>query len=176
MTEIKARRVILGQNNLNQSDILEDNLLGASDHYLEIDEHNKGISINLWSTKEAPANLHDLSGKNTNIDFLPETNGSVFRLCSILPDQTLYHHLDTLHLNSSPLTDEQKNDKHPLMHQVDSLVYGIVLQGKIHIILDNNETELKPGDCVIDMGSKHAWSNKTNQTALMAFILLDARR
>ncbi|MCF6777662.1 cupin domain-containing protein [Thiotrichales bacterium 19X7-9] len=111
MTEIKARRVILGQNSLNQSDILEDSILG-----------------------------------------------------------------NTLHLNAPPLTDEQKNDKHPLMHQVNSLVYYIVLQGKIHIILDNSETELNPGDCIIDMGSKHAWSNKTDKIALMAFILLDAKR
>ncbi|MGQ3030569.1 MAG: cupin domain-containing protein, partial [Ferrovibrionaceae bacterium] len=51
--------------------------------------------------------------------------------------------------------------------------YGIVLEGEIHLVLTDSETKLGPGDIVVQRGTDHAWANRSDRVARMAFILLD---
>ena len=41
-------------------------------------------------------------------------------------------------------------------------------------VLDTQEVALKQGDIVIQRGTNHAWSNRTDQPAYLAFVLIDA--
>ena len=43
------------------------------------------------------------------------------------------------------------------------------------LVLDQEEVHLKRGDMVVQRGTNHAWSNRTEQMARMVFILLDGR-
>ncbi len=46
-------------------------------------------------------------------------------------------------------------------HQTDSVDYGVCLAGEIELELDNNEKVLlKPGDLVVQNGTRHAWHPK----------------
>jgi uncharacterized cupin superfamily protein len=63
--------------------------------------------------------------------------------------------------------------KHPMMHRTETVDYGIVLEGEIVLILDDAEVPLKAGDVVVQRGTDHAWANRSDQPARMAFILLD---
>lgn len=61
----------------------------------------------------------------------------------------------------------------PGMHTTDSVDYGIVLQGRIWLELDDGDlTELAPGDIVIQQRTRHAWRNKGHTIARMAFVLV----
>ena len=62
---------------------------------------------------------------------------------------------------------------HALMHRTESLDYGIVLAGEVWLVVDDGETRLRPGDIVVQRGTNHAWSNRTDGTARMAFVLVD---
>ena len=42
-------------------------------------------------------------------------------------------------------------------------------------MLFRSETRLSPGDIVIQRGTNHAWSNRTDQPARMLFILVDGK-
>jgi len=64
---------------------------------------------------------------------------------------------------------------HPLMHRTQTVDYGIVLEGEVWLVVDDGEVRLGPGDVVVQRGTNHAWSNRTNAVARMAFVLLDAR-
>ena len=59
------------------------------------------------------------------------------------------------------------------MHRTETVDYGIVLSGKLWLVLDEGEVELGPGDIVVQRGTNHAWSNRTEETARMVFVLLD---
>lgn len=63
---------------------------------------------------------------------------------------------------------------HPLMHKTQTLDYIIILSGELYLIMEDTETLLKPGDIVIQCGTNHAWSNRTDQPCLQLAILLDA--
>jgi quercetin dioxygenase-like cupin family protein len=62
------------------------------------------------------------------------------------------------------------------MHRTDTVDYGIVLAGEVWLVVDEGETRLSPGDVVIQRGTNHAWSNRTDAVARMAFVLLDGVR
>lgn len=65
----------------------------------------------------------------------------------------------------------------PGMHTTDSVDYGIVLEGEPVLELDDGQTKsLKPGDIVIQNGTRHAWRNPTDRPATMAFVLVGAER
>ena len=52
--------------------------------------------------------------------------------------------------------------------------YAIVLAGEIHALMDGGEVLLKAGDVLIQRGTNHAWSNRADESAYVAFVLIDA--
>ncbi len=73
-------------------------------------------------------------------------------------------------LNVSP------DNLHPMMHKTDTLDYIIILSGELYLILEESETLLKPGDIVIQQGTNHAWSNRSDKPCIQLAILLDAKK
>lgn len=69
----------------------------------------------------------------------------------------------------------RKAGRHPLMHRTQSIDYAIVLSGEVVLILDDSEVHLETGDVVVQRGTVHAWTNRTDQITRMAFILTDGR-
>jgi hypothetical protein len=66
---------------------------------------------------------------------------------------------------------------HPGMHTSDSVDYGVLMEGELHLELDDGVTKkLAPRDVVIQNGTRHAWRNKSNKPATMLFVLVGAKR
>ena len=66
------------------------------------------------------------------------------------------------------------NKRHPGFHKTDTIDYAIVLSGEIYALMDEGEVLLKTGDVLIQRGTNHAWSNRTEQPCCIAFVLIDA--
>jgi uncharacterized cupin superfamily protein len=64
--------------------------------------------------------------------------------------------------------------RHPLMHRTASIDYGVVLDGEIVLLLDDEEVALKTGDVVVQRGTIHAWANRSDRITRMLFVLTDA--
>jgi hypothetical protein len=65
----------------------------------------------------------------------------------------------------------------PGMHRTDSIDYGLVLSGEIWLELDDGaQKQLRQGDVAVQNGTRHAWRNKSDQPATLAFILIGAAR
>jgi Cupin domain len=65
----------------------------------------------------------------------------------------------------------------PGMHRTPSVDYGIMLEGELVLELDDGVTRsLRPGDVVIQNGTRHAWRNPTDAPATIAFVLVGANR
>lgn len=59
------------------------------------------------------------------------------------------------------------------MHKSETLDYGILLSGSRVLITDDGSRVLAPGDCVVQLGSWHAWANP-EEGSLMAFVMMGA--
>lgn len=158
MSEIPKipRRVVTGVKD-GKSVIIEDAVV------TNLNEDIKGLVLSdIWSTDTFPVDLQKtLVIENTPIPKVP-VNGTYFRYVSIPPDKELG-------------LEVKEGQPHPLMHQTKSLDYIVILSGEIYLMLEGEETLLKPGDIVIQRGTNHAWSNRADENCIQLAILLDAK-
>ena len=61
------------------------------------------------------------------------------------------------------------------MHTTRTVDYIVVLSGRVTLLLDKGEVELKPFDVVVQRGTNHGWVNRGTEPAVMAAILIDAK-
>ena len=132
-----------------------------------------------WVTEATPAPLAeppDLGKLPTRLE--PPAGGTVMRFVSFRPAQALSREdlermFSTVFASIDASHTRVDTRRHPGMHKTRSLDYGIVLSGRIKLLLDNGEVDLKPFDVVIQRGTNHAWVNSWAEPALMAFVLID---
>ncbi|MCF5722802.1 cupin domain-containing protein [Pseudomonas syringae] len=136
----------------------------------------------VWNSATSPAPL-DNGGDSTDkpLQLSPGILGSVIRVVDIPPDsvQNQISAEDAAacfaEIGESHAGTGKADSKHKLMHRTETLDYGIVTEGEVWLVLDGEETHLKRGDIVVQRGTNHAWSNRTEEMARMVFILLDGR-
>jgi quercetin dioxygenase-like cupin family protein len=62
----------------------------------------------------------------------------------------------------------------PHMHRTETVDYVIVMEGEIEMDMDASTVKLKAGDIMVQRGTNHAWANRSNKSARVAFVLVDA--
>ena len=63
----------------------------------------------------------------------------------------------------------------PGMHRSETTDYAFVLEGEVWLDLDEGrETRLAAGDLVVQNATRHAWRNRTQSPAKVAFVLVGA--
>ncbi|MFE7903015.1 cupin domain-containing protein [Streptomyces sp. NPDC057424] len=78
-------------------------------------------------------------------------------------------------LEATPGLAELFELDNPGMHTTPTVDYGVVLSGEIVLDLDGGETVvLKPGDIVVQNGTRHAWRNNSAEPATVFFVLIGA--
>ena len=55
------------------------------------------------------------------------------------------------------------------MQKTRTLDFCLVLEGEITLVLDTEEVHLKAGDTVVQRGTNHAWSNRSDAPCVIAF-------
>lgn len=136
----------------------------------------------IWNTSETPAPIDD--GPDPTLRPLvlgPPPNGSLVRIVDIPPD-SVQNAVSAeaaaaafAEIGAREAGTGSGDSPHRLMHRTETVDYGIVLSGNVWLVVDDGEVELKPGDIVVQRGTNHAWSNRSDTTARMAFVLLDGR-
>jgi oxalate decarboxylase/phosphoglucose isomerase-like protein (cupin superfamily) len=66
-----------------------------------------------------------------------------------------------------------QNHRHPFMHRTETIDYAVVLEGEIVMLLDDQDVHLKAGDVVVQRGTNHAWSNRSDKPCKMLYVLID---
>jgi len=157
----KIPRCVITGHASGKSTIIQD---GPANNVVE---HLPELLISdIWVTDTMPVDLEkEVNTKNTLFPQVP-LNGSYFRYVHIPPDTELKKYW--------PATSNV-NSRHPLMHKTETVDYIIILSGELYLILEESETLLKPGNIVIQRGTNHAWSNRSNKPCIQLAILLDAQ-
>ncbi len=66
---------------------------------------------------------------------------------------------------------------HPGMHTTNTVDFEYVISGEVWLELDDGrEVHLRPGDTVIQNGTRHAWRNKGTEPCRMVTIIVGAHR
>jgi naringenin degradation protein FdeH len=131
----------------------------------------------IWVTGEMPVNNTGRVDQSLRpLQHDPTPNGTIFRVVEIPPESSSM--IDTaetfrqLGSGNQPTAVDQA--KHPTMHKTNSIDYLVVISGEMWMVMEKGEVLLKPGDCVVQRGTNHAWKNKGDKPCLLAAVLIDA--
>jgi quercetin dioxygenase-like cupin family protein len=169
------RRVVTGHNRQGKSVIASD---GPSPHVLTLPGRPDFGLTNLWITDASPAsNEGDADAAARPIQLEPPEGGSIFRVVEFPPDRVAagFDRNAAFAAMGAARAMEPDASRHPGMHKTATVDYAIVLAGEIHAVMDEGETLLRAGDCLVQRGTNHAWSNRSDERCLVAFILVSAR-
>lgn len=138
-------------------------------------------TIELWHTEGVPS-MPDGLGESGVPRYFPAPGGTVFRVVTFPPasDSELAPEFDFaagIEEAQAKVPDllARLDPDDPGMHATDSVDYGIVLSGELEMELDDGvAVVVRPGTVVVQRGTRHAWRNRTEQPARVAFVLVGA--
>jgi mannose-6-phosphate isomerase-like protein (cupin superfamily) len=172
----QIRRVVTGHDAAGRSIFIID---APSPHVFS---RTKGSAIvhELWETARTPAdNRGNADAIARGHRLPPPQNGSVFRVIEYPPDRERLAAIAREHAlpddgSGRAAATDRNSPRHPGFHKTATIDYAIVLSGEIYAMMDDGEVLLKAGDVLVQRGTNHAWSNRTNEVAVVAFVLIDA--
>ena len=179
LKELPLPRVIVsGHDAAGRSIIAAD----GPPHRVRTVEERPGYRVsNLWALFGAPAAIDDPDRVAEVQGLAPPPNGNVIRIIDYPPEPKdpldRKKMFDALFLKLFPDGRHLPPDAvHPGMHATATVDYAIVLQGEIYAVMEEGETLMRAGEVLIQRGTAHAWSNRSNDFARICFVLIDGRR
>jgi len=172
------RRVITGNDLKGRSRIVED---APAASVRTVAERPGYRAVNLWRTDQSPAKIDAADATASHQGILPPKNGTILRIIDFPPEPSDREKLKEM-LDSTfggiyrDALHDRRPGVHPGMHRTETLDYAIVLEGEIWAVMDEGETLLRAGDVLVQRGTNHAWANRSERTARIAFVLIDGTR
>lgn len=172
-----VRRIVTGHNQQGRSIVVID---APSPHKMALaGVSNFGVT-DIWKTESAPArNDGNADPCSLPIVLAPPKSGTVFRVVEFPPDKE-YIGSWKREVAFASMGDsgaealEEDASRHEMMHTTESVDYAFVLEGEIWAVLDEDEVCMRVGDVLVQRGTSHAWSNRSDKPALVGFVLIDA--
>lgn len=171
----RIRRVVTGHDRDGKSVFVMD---GKAPNVLEMASMPGVALTDLWRTKTAPAsNAGNADAATGKIVLEPPSSGTILRIVEFPPDKQWRGSADAkkafASIGAGGAPDHGSADA--MMHATATVDYIIVLKGEIWAILDKGETLLKQGDILVQRGTNHSWSVRTNEPAIVAAVLIGAK-
>jgi len=175
------RRVVTGHDSNGRSVLLSDGATPRTVVFQSIPGH---AFAQVWTTPPSPVlQAGGADPTEGQLSLLPAPGETSFLIVTFPPDSTM----------SAPGFDPAAAGEEcvarmpdlagtfepdcPGMHRTDTMDYAIVLSGEVWLEVDDgNETLLRPTDVVVQQGTRHAWRNKTEAPAIVAFFMVGAHR
>lgn len=178
---MKVRRVVAGNDATGRSVFLSDDV-APNTHDFEFLPGQAHARI--WFASGDATTAVPAKEPTTNTgQMLPDPGGASFVVVQYAPDSVVTdQRFDGPNAGAefatyAPDLAETMDINEPGMHRTHSIDYGIVLDGEIWLELDNGEqTQLHRGDTIVQLGGRHAWRNKSDRPATLAFVLTGTRR
>ncbi len=150
---LKVRRIVTGHNASGIGVVKTDEWVPPASRGIA------GITgCEMWSTDQMPidnsaaADAAQRAGLVKHNNYVGTGGGTTFRIDELLPGNARF------------------------THRTETLDYCIQLSGEVDCELESGEVvHLKPGDVLIQRGTKHTWVNRGSVPAVGAAVMIDAK-
>lgn len=176
---MNIRRVVAGNDSTGRSVFLSDDVVPHAHDY----QHLPGQAhARVWFNQEAPSTTAPTEETTSETGpIFPAPGGASFIVVQYAPDAVAMDPgFDGAQAGAEfgrylPDLAVAMDPEVPGMHRTQSVDFGIVLDGEIWLELDDGqETKLERGDTIVQLAGRHAWRNKSDQPATLAFVLTGA--
>lgn len=148
MSPTPPRRIVTGHDEAGRSVVLSDGVTPTTHPF-----PTGAVFHEIWSTSDMPVPIRAAEPAEPTEGPLRVPPG---------PRGTIVHVIDMPPGASAPL------------HRTRTVDYGIVLDGEVVLELDDGtETVLTTGDVVVQRGTAHGWSNRSESVTRMLFVMVD---
>jgi mannose-6-phosphate isomerase-like protein (cupin superfamily) len=139
-------------------------------------------SMRIWVTDTTPASVAHVRDPLTLPHTLePPQHGSVCRIVTVPPDAAFLGKVGGSDvaaffraMGSPAASTYSPQAPHPYMQKTRTLDFCLILEGEITLVLDTAEVQLAAGDTVVQRGTNHAWSNRSDRPCTIAISSHDA--
>lgn len=144
------RRIVTGHDGKDTARVITDSLATNSKQ-----AGHGAVSTLIWCSDETPADIRpgetfeDMGARI--IGTQPPPNGSRFAVIEFPPGEPTR------------------------MHRTESIDYVICMSGRIDMDMDDSTVTMEAGDVMVQRGTNHAWVNRYDAPARVAFVLIDAK-
>jgi hypothetical protein len=173
-----ARRIVTIDREAGKSSLVSD----TPSPDVRTDHARPGFALQrMWVVDGAPAKIvfETLHLPHT---LEPPAKGSVLNVYTFPPDASWKGKVGAAEvaayfrsMGSPGASTYSPQAAHPYMQKTRTLEFGIVLEGEIVLVLDTQEVTLKAGEIIVQRGTNHAWSNRSNKPAVVAIASHDAK-
>lgn len=177
---MKTQRIITGHDQAGRSTIASSGPLPSVGEFRQF----PGFAVELiWQTAPGGIPAHPVDPSQPPHSVLPAAGGSCAMRVTFPPEasampadfdpQAAAREL----CERLPGLGELFEADAPGFHRSDTIDYGVVLEGEITLELDDGcRRLLRQGDVIVQMGTRHAWSNTGNTPARLLFVMVGAQR
>lgn len=175
----KFRRIVTGHDPTGKAIIISD---APPVHTQLVGGPGGPTFFEVWHTSETPALIAQRPAEpdEPGLVLPPPKSGTRIRVIEFPPEGEEIRKLTSADaaakfksMGDEHASTAHETAPHPLMHKTKTVDYGIVLEGEVTLILDQEQTIIQAGDIVIQNGTNHAWANRSGKICRMAFILID---
>lgn len=152
-----VRRVVTGTDDSGRSVFVADGPAAGADQWSAV-----------WSTDPA-VGIDALTEPDANPMALePPAGGTAWRVFEVPPDAVMRERIAAAAAQIPGMEADG-------FHTTETVDYVMVLEGEIVLELDSGEVTLRPGDCVIQRQTRHAWRNRSDRPVRMMAVMLSLR-
>lgn len=177
---MKVRRIVTGRDSSGKSMFVSD---GAAPRTIEF-KHIPGLAASfLWETVADSSIDTKKDASLSARSWVPAPGATNLMLITFPPDRVMMEPgfdpaaAGNEYMQFLPGIAESFEIDNPGMHSTESVDYCLLIEGELHLELDDGvSTKLLPGDVAIQGGTRHAWRNKSDKPATILFVLVGAKR
>lgn len=132
----------------------------------------------VWRLNSVPVEILSDSTLDGNVVLEPPRGGLLVRTVAFAPDREWQESGDYKEAMAAISGgDSHEEDEHIVgLHATDTVDIGTVISGEVYAVLQDAEVLLRQGDSLIQRGTKHAWSNRSDKPAVVVFTQISANR
>ncbi|WP_052668440.1 cupin domain-containing protein [Nitriliruptor alkaliphilus] len=136
------------------------------------------VTINdVWQVDAVPCPVLGDSTLSGTLDLVPPKGGVLVRVAAFPPDAEWQDGGGYDEAFSAVGAEEAAVDGEDAgFHATDTVDVGTVVAGELHAVLEDGEVLLRPGDTFVQRGTRHAWSNRGDEPAIVVFTMVSATR
>lgn len=172
-----ARRVVTGTNANGTAVIVDD---GPARTWVR--RPTGTLVVDIWRLDELPSQASAEASLTEEVVLAPPARGVVVRVTTFPPDSEISPEAAAEYAaKMSEIYGEQPTagDGPPAvrgMHSTETIDVMTVIEGELHMVMEEGETCLRAGDSVVQRGTRHAWQNRSDRPAKVVTTMMPATR
>ncbi|MER5435809.1 cupin domain-containing protein [Streptomyces sp. NPDC002588] len=170
--QTRARRIMIGLDDRGRSTIVED---GPTRTRLATEAYTLN---QIWqaTTVPTPVSAENTLGPKAVIP--PPPNGYTFVVATFPPDSEWDYEEGWAKALADSGAGESLDSAGgiPGLHATETIDLVTIVSGEIYAITETGETLMRPGDSLVQRGTKHAWSNRGHVPCTLAAVHIAAVR